>query len=142
MKQCRTIVFAIALGSATSIACADCLDDAAVYHGVDSTLLHAIAKHESGMNPRAVNRNTNGTEDLGLMQINSSWLPKLERTGVTRARLFDACVNAYVGAWILASNFERYGHTWDAVGAYNASSPDKQIRYATQIYNVLRGEGR
>lgn len=142
MKCCVAVVLACVAACAADVSRADCIDDAASYHGGDSTLLHAIAKHESGMNPRAVNHNANGTDDLGLMQINSSWLPKLERFGVTRTSLFDACVSAYIGAWILASNFDRYGRTWDAVGAYNATSPDKQIRYATQIYNVLRGEGR
>jgi soluble lytic murein transglycosylase-like protein len=127
---------------APAIAQADCIDDAGSYAGVSSTLLRAIAQHESGMRADAINRNTNGTEDIGLMQINSSWLPKLAREGITRTSLLDACINAYVGAWILSSNFAHYGPTWDAVGAYNATSPDKQIRYATQIYKTLRGDAR
>jgi soluble lytic murein transglycosylase-like protein len=125
-----------------AIAQADCIDDAGSYAGVSSTLLRAIAQHESGMRADAVNRNTNGTEDIGLMQINSSWLPKLAREGITRTSLFDACINAYVGAWILSSNFAHYGPTWDAVGAYNAVSPGKRMQYATQIFNLLRGEAR
>src|SRR5471032_572408 len=75
-----------------SVARADCIDDAGAYHGVNPALLHAIAQHESGMRAGAVNRNANGTEDLGLMQINSSWLSTLKKYGVTRQSLFNACV--------------------------------------------------
>jgi soluble lytic murein transglycosylase-like protein len=118
------------------VARADCIDDAGRYHDVNPTLLHVIAEHESGMRANAVNHNADGSQDLGLMQINSSWLPKLAKFGITRADLFNACVSAYVGAWILAANFKKYGQTWDAVGAYNATSPVKRQRYATAIYKT------
>lgn len=113
---------------------ADCLDDAAAYHGVNSKLLRSIAVHESRMNPLAIHRNTDGSEDIGLMQINSTHLPRLAAFGITRSALFDACINAYVGAWILRANINRFGATWKAVGAYNATTPSKQLRYASQIY--------
>lgn len=117
---------------------ADCLDAAAVYHGVDALLLRAIATHESGMRANVTNRNQDGSEDVGLMQINSMHLPRLARYGITKASLFDPCVNAYVGAWILKENFVRYGSTWEAVGAYNAGSVGKRRQYAARIHNVLR----
>ncbi|MFX7866290.1 lytic transglycosylase domain-containing protein, partial [Acinetobacter baumannii] len=84
-----------------SLARADCLDDAANYYRLDPTLVRAIAWHESGMRPLAVNRNSNGSVDVGLMQINSSWFPTLARVGIAPEHLWNPCVNAYVGAWIL-----------------------------------------
>lgn len=125
-------------GMLSPVAHADCLDDAAGFHGVDPVLVRSIARHESGMNPYATHRNANGSEDIGLMQINSFHLPRLGRFGITRTALFDPCVNAYVGAWILRDNINRIGPTWKAVGAYNAASPDKQLRYANQIYAQWR----
>ncbi|AWY53052.1 hypothetical protein A8H28_17000 (plasmid) [Burkholderia gladioli pv. gladioli] len=116
---------------------ADCLDAAALYHGVDPSLVHAIASIESGFKPTALNLNRNGSEDIGLMQINSSWLPTLARYGISRASLFDACTNAYVGTWILAQNFARLGLTWNAVGAYNAMSANKRVQYARRVYAEL-----
>jgi len=124
--------------AAPSIARADCLDDAAAFHRVNVVLVRAIAQQESGMRANAVNVNRDGSEDIGLMQINSSWLPKLSRWGITRERLFDACVNSYVGTWILASNIKQFGPTWRAVGAYNAVSSSKQLIYATHIYRRIQ----
>jgi soluble lytic murein transglycosylase-like protein len=117
-----------------SIGRADCLDDAAHSFALDPLLVRSIAEHESRMQPLAVNRNRDGSYDIGLMQINSRWLPTLARAGIEAPQLWNACVNAYVGAWILRSNVERFGPTWKAVGAYNAASPEKQLRYANQIY--------
>ncbi|CAG9180260.1 hypothetical protein LMG23992_04188 [Cupriavidus laharis] len=129
-----SIVSAIALCLLAGAANADCLDDAAVFHGISPSLLRSIAMQESGMRAWVTNRNANGSEDIGLMQINSIHLPRLSQYGLTRDHLFNGCVNAYVGAWILRENIQRYGPTWKAVGAYNASSPDKQLRYASQIH--------
>lgn len=129
----RVAAAAIACAVA-SAAQADCLDEAARYHGVEPLLLRSIAVQESGMNPRATNRNGNGSEDIGLMQINSIHLPRLATYGITRAHLFDGCVSAYVGAWILRENIQRYGPTWQAVGAYNAASPHKRLIYANKIH--------
>lgn len=113
---------------------ADCIDDAASFHHVNVSLMRAIAQVESGTQTHAINTNSNGTVDIGLMQINSSWLPRLAREGISEPSLLDPCTNAYVGAWILSENIRQYGPTWSAIGAYNASSPDKRLAYARKVY--------
>jgi soluble lytic murein transglycosylase-like protein len=120
---------------------ADCLDDAAHYHRVNVRLVRAIAQQESGMRANAINVNKDGSEDIGLMQINSSWLPKLARYRITRDMLFNACINGYVGTWIFASNVKQFGPTWKAVGAYNAVSTNKQLAYANNIYRRIQRAG-
>ena len=114
-----------------------CLQAAAAKHGLSYVLLRSIAEQESNFNPNAVGGNTNGSQDFGLMQINSTWLPMLSKHGVTKQGLFNPCTNADVGAWILADNFKRLGVTWEAVGAYNAITPWKRVKYATGVYNKL-----
>ncbi|CAE6849194.1 hypothetical protein R75461_07386 [Paraburkholderia nemoris] len=125
-----------------SLAHADCLDDAAAYQHINSQLVRAIAQHESQMRANAVHMNSDGTEDIGLMQVNSRELPGLARYGIRREHLFDACVNAYVGTWILARKIRRFGPTWKAVGAYNASTPWKQLNYANAINRRLQRLGQ
>jgi soluble lytic murein transglycosylase-like protein len=134
----RLITVSIISLLASVSAHADCLDDAARYHRVSVQVVRAIAQQESGMRANATNRNSDGSEDIGLMQINTSWLPKLARFGISREHLFNACVNAYVGTWILAANIRQFGPTWKAVGAYNAVSSNKQLIYANNIYRRLQ----
>lgn len=104
-----------------------CLDRAAAERGLDARLLRAVARAESDLNPLAVNRThveRTRTLDIGLLQINSSWLPTLSRYGIQERHLHDACTNARVGAWLLADALARYGNTWNAVGSYNAACTD------------------
>lgn len=71
------------------------------------------------------------------MQINTWWLPKLQKFGIGEEQLYDPCVNVNVGAWVLAQNFQTFGPTWKAVGAYNARSVGKQIVYVRTIQIAL-----
>ena len=115
-----------------------CFEEAGARYGIAPVLLQAIALQESGMNPHALNRNRDGSYDIGLMQINSRWLPTLSRHGILPEQLWDPCVSVHVGAWILAGNFKRMGLNWDAVGAYNASNPALRMRYAQAINGKLQ----
>jgi soluble lytic murein transglycosylase-like protein len=115
-----------------------CFDEAAQAHKVPKALLLAIAKQESNFYPAALGRNANGTHDIGLMQINSAWLPTLRRYGVTEQQLLDPCVNLHVGAWILAGNIRQLGYTVNALGAYNAATPGKRLAYAQKVLRNAR----
>jgi len=116
---------------------AACWEEAAARYQVNSALLVAIARTESGMNPRAVGHNRNGTRDLGLMQINSAWLPTLATHGIREHDLLDACTSIHVGAWVLAQNIHRLGYTWEAVGAYNAATPSLRKTYIDKVKKNL-----
>lgn len=117
-----------------------CWQEAAERHGVNAHLLYAIARTESRLNPAAVNRNKNGSYDVGLMQINSAWFPVLRKYGIVEQQLYDPCVNLHVGAWILAQNMQRLGNSWEAVGAYNARNPVLRVEYARKVYRNLPPE--
>jgi soluble lytic murein transglycosylase-like protein len=120
-----------------------CFDSASAFYGIGTDLLLAIAHVESGLDPRALNRNTDGSSDLGLMQINTRWLPLLQRTGIAPESLYDPCTSIWIGAWVLAGNFARYGYVWSAVGAYNAGTVDtpaaerRRLAYARKVAAAL-----
>jgi soluble lytic murein transglycosylase-like protein len=114
-----------------------CWEQAAERYGVSSELLYAIAQTESGLDPHAIGSNNNGSRDIGLMQINSAWLPKLSTLGIAERDLFDPCTSIHVGAWILAGNVQRLGYTWEAVGAYNATNPALRRAYAKRVYRQI-----
>ncbi|WAS55603.1 lytic transglycosylase domain-containing protein [Burkholderia ambifaria] len=144
-KGLRRWVAAVALFAtcASGALAKDCWTRAGERHGIDPLLLVAIAKVESALNPRAMNWNRNGTYDIGLMQINSSHLPRLVKVGVTHKRLIDEpCTSIDTGAAILAGFIDQHGYTWNAVGAYNAGSSEKRVparkAYATKVWREYR----
>ena len=112
---------------------ADCWMDAEARYSISRYLLLAIAQRESRLNPNIINKNVNGSYDIGLMQINSAWLPVLKKYGIGIAELKNPCVNLNIGAWILANDFVVYGKNWRAVGAYNAKTEWKRATYANQV---------
>ncbi len=127
----------VAISLIASIPAHACWDQAAERYGVSSELLYAIARTESGLDPLAIGRNRNGSRDIGLMQINSAWLPQLSAHGIAERDLLNPCTNIQVGAWILAGNVQRLGYTWEAVGAYNAANPALRRAYAERVYRQV-----
>lgn len=113
-----------------------CWADAAERYNVPIDLLYSIARVETGNKGNLVSpKNKNGTYDIGLMQINSMHLPRLQKHGITEDKLLaDPCLNLHVGASILSDAISRLGYTWMAIGAYNAGSPDKRKAYALKVY--------
>lgn len=129
-----SLVIAFILSPLSANAEWECWNSVAAKYSIDKTLLFSIAQHESGLNSKIKSKpNKDGTYDIGLMQINSSHLPILKKFGISEQDLYDPCINLDVGAWILAGNIQRYGPTWNAVGAYNAKSVNKRVQYATNI---------
>jgi soluble lytic murein transglycosylase-like protein len=114
-----------------------CWEEAAEQYQVHPYLLYAIAKTESSLNPAALNRNKDGTYDIGLMQINSRWLPTLRKHGVDEKQLLEPCTSIRVGAWILSQNMRRMGNTWEAIGAYNSSKPALRLKYVQRVYRNI-----
>jgi soluble lytic murein transglycosylase-like protein len=139
MKAIRFVVFVVAC--CATWANAFCFSEAAQRYGVDERLLMAIAKQESDFQPHVKHTNTNGSVDVGLMQINSQHFKTLNRFNISEQSLLDPCVNVHVGAWILSRAIKEHGPTWRAVGAYNAGSkPEREadrVNYATKVLKHL-----
>ncbi len=133
---------------ALSTGASACWDEAARAYGVDPWLLYGIASVESGLDPHALNLGhlqRTGSYDIGLMQINSRNLPALAELGVAPERLWDPCTSVQVGAHILREKLDRYGDTWEAVGAYNAACTQlkgaacrkARMDYAWKVYRAI-----
>lgn len=121
------------------VAHADCFDHHATRFGLDPQLLRAVADVESDGRPEAVNRShiqRTGTVDVGLMQINTGWLPRLAQHGINAADLAEPCTSIEVGAWILSSLVQQHGNTWQAVGAYNAACSQLKGEACTRARSV------
>lgn len=91
---------------------------AANTYGVPPDLALGIAAHESGFNATATNKNTNGTTDWGVMQLNDTTVQTL---GVTDP--LDPTQNINAGVQLLAKYLSQYGgDSQKALWAY-ASGP-------------------
>lgn len=121
----------------------DCFTQAAARYRIAPDILIAIASAESALDPSAVHINANGSSDMGLMQVNSRWLPALREAGINPQSLYEPCTSIWVGAWILAQSIARHGYGWEAVGAYNAGhgrdagTVRRRMRYAHRVFDHL-----
>lgn len=149
MKRFALVPVLVALCGAAH---AFCFEEAGEIYNLNPKLLRGIAQVESSMNPGALNlTHTQRTKshDIGLMQINSGWLPTLAKHGITREALIEQpCTNVKVGAWILARTMAREGASWNGVGAYNAvctqlkgdACTQARMTYATKVWKAMNRE--
>jgi soluble lytic murein transglycosylase-like protein len=120
-----------------------CFGPVAARSGIPEVLLRAIAKIESNNRADAVHSDSDGTYDVGVMQVNSSHLPQLESEfHITERILLERpCVNIAVGARILGGFLRRYGSTWRAVGSYGAGTAatkeKARLQYAGLVARAL-----
>lgn len=117
----------------------NCIRSASIKSNIPEYLLFAIADHESGLNPHVVNKNKNGTLDIGLMQINTVHLPFFIKVGGKIEQLLDPCINALMGAYLLKKEIDTYGMNAYAIGRYHSATPVYRERYSAAICNRLRG---
>jgi len=136
IKSAALAVAAILFSTIAAKADTLCFEEAGAQYSINPQILRAIAKVESNYNPEAVNRNTNGTFDFGVMQINSIWASTLgeERWN----ELGNACTNIKTGAMILSTCIAKYGYNWQAIGCYNSQTPKKRDKYARRVFNQLQ----
>nr|WP_246870428.1 lytic transglycosylase domain-containing protein [Novosphingobium sp. SG707] len=89
--------------------------------------------------------NNNGTHDLGVFQINSSWVPRLSQiVGRSEHRVsellrYDPCFNAEVARWIFLSILHKFRDYWKAVGMYHSLTVWRQMHYVNGVkYHLKR----
>ena len=148
----RTIMAALAalmVGAAPSLHAApltpegtyirDCLIAAGSVYDEPPSILVILLNVEGGR-LGAVSPNTNGTVDIGPMQVNDIWVPKVAahwRTDVKSAYLAlrdNFCANVEAGAWILRMGLdEAHGNFWEGVGIYHSHDPDHKRTYLSSV---------
>lgn len=113
-----------------------CVLQSAKKYKLDPYLIWAIKQVESGNSLKAdiVGVNTNGTRDLGLMQINNGvWVKEIAKFGISEKDLFDPCINIEVGSWILASSIQKHG-VREGIGRYHSGTPKYKNVYIDKVY--------
>ncbi len=131
---------------ATAKVLAACLMLASQTYSVPPAVLVGIYKAEGGQVGQEVS-NTNGSYDLGPMQINTVWLPELaEIWGVNEstARKWvrdDACTNVGVAAWILRGHIDETDSLTQAIAHYHSRTPRHGTRYKKRVVELMDQNG-
>ena len=105
--------------------------------------LWGLRDQEGGWVGAAV-ANSNGTHDLGPLQVNSWWVPKIAalvrrpEPHVRHWLQYDACFNAEAARWIFLSGLAVTGDYWKAIGVYHSPTAWRQARYAKSVAAHLR----
>ena len=123
---------------------ARCLIAASLHYQVPSEALLAIMEVEGGR-PGLEVPNRNGTFDLGLMQINSLWIPDVARQWKitpTQARhklRNDPCFNVTVAAYVLQIKIrEGGGNLWNGIARYHHAHPKYGHPYRAKVRRIYQ----
>lgn len=112
--------------------------------GIQPILLLAVLKTEGGK-VGTLSKNSNGSIDLGIGQVNTIHLANIARitglgTGDVASKLaYDACSNLAASAWLLRSAInDAGGDVWKGVGYYHSHTPNLGNPYAWRVYGNMK----
>ena len=116
-----------------------CMLAVSQFYHLPPRVLPSIQVVEAG-HPGTISRNFNGTADLGVMQVNTRWLPHLAQAWhmtprVVAGRLIsDPCFNiAAAGAIMRIYLDESHGNVVQAVGYYHSHTPELASWYQVRV---------
>jgi hypothetical protein len=119
-----------------------CMTAVAAFYHLPPQALPAIHVVENGR-AGSVRHNKNGTDDLGVMQINTLWLPELSRgTGLSISRLrgalvYQNCFNVAVAGAILRIYLHEAGDNLvKAIGFYHSHTPTLAEAYQMRVFST------
>ena len=105
----------------------------------------AVMKAENGRVGQFV-LNSNGSYDIGPMQVNTIHLPELAKTfrvsegTVAQLLAYDGCFNVAVGAWLLRLRTnEAQGDFWYGIGRYHSKTTAYSNSYILRVHAVMQG---
>jgi len=86
-----------------------CSVESSLRYGLPPELVYAVSLNEGG-SPGMRSKNKNGTEDLGYMQFNTSYLAKLASYGISPEDVQkNSCYSFHLAAWRLRGHLEESG---------------------------------
>ncbi len=120
-----------------------CMLAVAHLYALPPSALPAIQAVEGGA-PGVVHHNRNGTEDLGVMQVNTFWVMPIARAsglsavGVWSRLIGDPCFNITAAGAILRVYLNETHDLMRAIGDYHSHTPVLNRRYQLQVLAAAR----
>lgn len=119
-----------------------CIKRAAAGRGWLEKTLWGLRDQEGGWVGAEV-PNTDGSHDLGPLQVNSWWVSRVAQAvdrppaHVRYWLVNDACFNVDVARWIFVNALSLTGDYWKAVGVYHSPTGWRQRRYSASVASHL-----
>jgi soluble lytic murein transglycosylase-like protein len=118
-----------------------CVQKAAKHYGISPVIVKTLVDIEGGR-IGTVRKNTNGTYDLGVMQLNTVNFDKIKKRfpDITHLDLIlKPCVNIYVGTWFLSKSIiSANNNLLKGIGNYHSKTPSIHARYLKRFLNRYR----
>ncbi len=129
----------------------DCVNYSAKYFNIHPYVIKALIVVEGGKNG-TMSKNSNGTYDMGIMQINTIHLPALQKKypNITWKDIAtNTCINIGVGTSILNDRLKEIKNKedfWIGVGNYHSKTPKYRNRYLEKVYvaykKIINNKGK
>ena len=120
-----------------------CVAEEANRQSLELVKLLSVMKTEGG-HLGEYSRNSNGSYDIGPMQVNTVHLPELSRiysipqATVSKLLAYNGCFNVAIGAWLLRKRTnEAAGNFWYGIGRYHSTARADSNRYILRVHGVM-----
>ncbi len=114
-----------------------CSVTAAIQYDIPANIVLAVAEKEGGRAGQWV-KNTNGTYDVGSMQINTTYLKDLSAYGITANDVAaEGCYSYSLAAWRIRGHIiNDKGDLWTKVANYHSRTPKFNKIYRADIIQI------
>lgn len=117
-----------------------CVSASAKHFKIHPSVIKAIIEVEGGK-VGTMSKNSNGTYDMGIMQINTIHLVEIKRKFPSvgwKELAYKPCVNIGIASWILSKRIKEAGQLWRGVGNYHSKTPKYRMAYLKKIYSAYK----
>lgn len=117
-----------------------CVNAASRHFRINKMVIDSIIDVEGGK-IGTVSKNSNGSFDLGIMQINTIHLSNIKKhfpTVDATDLVYKPCINIAIGTWILSERLKETDSFWIGVGNYHSKTPKYRTRYLQKIFAAFK----
>jgi soluble lytic murein transglycosylase-like protein len=135
MSFFRVVIIFIFLVKIANASIYQDVNNASRKYSISPKILWAIMKVESEYK-KTIHINSNGSFDIGVMQINSLWIKSLANKGF-KVDILNNKDNVNIASYILKENMNKGYSLWQSVGLYHSTDKRLQAVYIKRVKRAL-----
>jgi soluble lytic murein transglycosylase-like protein len=135
MSFFRVVIIFIFLFKIANASIYQDVNNASRKYSISPKILWAIMKVESEYK-KTIHVNSDGSFDIGVMQINSLWIKSLANKGF-KMDILNNKDNVNIASYILKENINKGYSLWQSVGLYHSTDKRLQAVYIKRVKRAL-----